>query len=87
MSEMVTRVAKAMAENAGFCWENCAQSQWESDARAGIMAMRDPTVEMLIAAQEDWMCVRAAEERGDFIWRAMIDTAVSDMTKKRKSKP
>lgn len=42
-----------------------------------IEEMREPTVEMLVAAQEEWMCVRAAEERGDFIWRAMIDAALS----------
>lgn len=82
MSEMVTRVARAMAESSGFCWDNCAQSQWERDARAGIEAMREPTVEMLVAAQEDWMCVRASEERGDFIWRAMIDCALSGETGK-----
>lgn len=38
MSEIMT-VAKAMAEAAGFCWENCAQSQWERDAEAGIRAL------------------------------------------------
>ena len=32
-------VARAMAENAGFAWEYCAQSQWKSDARAGIEAI------------------------------------------------
>lgn len=41
MDEIIERVARAMAENAGFCWENCAQSQWRGDARAGINAMRD----------------------------------------------
>lgn len=40
-----------------------------------VIVPREPTVEMLVAAQEDWMCVRAAEERGDFIWRAMIDAS------------
>jgi hypothetical protein len=49
MTEMVTRVARAMAEAAGFAWENCAQPQWERDARAAIEAMREPTVEMLAA--------------------------------------
>lgn len=37
MSEkLVELVARAMAENAGFCWENCTQSQWMSDARAAV---------------------------------------------------
>jgi len=30
---------KAMAEAAGFCWENCAQSQWIRDAEAGLKAV------------------------------------------------
>ena len=34
--EMVLRGAQAMAENAGFCWDNCAQSQWISDMRVGL---------------------------------------------------
>ena len=46
VSEMIERVARAMAENAGFAWEACAQSQWRSDARAGIMAMTESTNEM-----------------------------------------
>jgi hypothetical protein len=72
---MIERVAKAMAESAGFCWENCAQSQWCRDARAGIAAMREPTEAMQfegakIGGQEcsllDATC----------IWQAMIDAAL-----------
>jgi len=36
--EMVKAGAKAAAEAAGFCWDNCAQSQWERDMRAGLQA-------------------------------------------------
>lgn len=50
--DMIERVARAMAENAGFSWEHCAQSQWKSDARAGIVAMRVPTEEMVHGANE-----------------------------------
>ena len=34
-----------------------------------------PTVKMLVAAQEEWLCVRASEERGSFIWDAMLTAA------------
>lgn len=71
MNEMLHRVTVAIA--VANSDENC---EYQKMARAAIEAMREPTVEMLTAAQEDWMCVRAAEERGDFIWRAMIDEAV-----------
>lgn len=52
MSEMVERVARAMAEGAGFCWENCAQSQWRDDAKNAIEAMREPTPDMMKAVWE-----------------------------------
>lgn len=70
MSAMVDRVAQAMAENAGFCWENCAQTQWKSDARAGITAMREPTFD------PDLINYSCEMTRADF-WRAMIDEALS----------
>jgi hypothetical protein len=79
MSEMIERVARAMCVQSGIDWAKQGEGQRSrnmSIAAAAIQAMREPTVEMLVAAQEDWLCVRAAEERGDFIWRAMIDTAL-----------
>lgn len=75
MNEMVERVAKAMAKADA---DNPAWKMYVREARAALEALREPTVEMLVAAQEEWMCVRAAEERGDFIWRAMIDAALSE---------
>lgn len=68
-SEIITRVAKAMAEAAGFSWEHCAQSQWERDARAGISAMREPTEAMVSAADPHGIIV------ADFksAWQTMID--------------
>jgi hypothetical protein len=88
MSEMVERVAQAIYEkwaanrSVPETWAEVSRlghsiaREARDEARAAIEAMREPTVEMLVAAQEDWMCVRAAEERGDFIWRAMINTAL-----------
>ena len=75
MSEMVTRVAMAMAENAGFCWDHCAQSQWESDARAGIEVMREPTEAMIEASNREWD--GRMSHRSSGAWRAMIDAALS----------
>jgi len=80
MSEMIERVAKAQA---GWRWDQFDEEHKNACrdlARSAIEAMREPTVEMLISAQEEWLCVRAAEERGDFIWRAMIDTALNAET-------
>lgn len=70
-NEMVERVARAMAENAGFCWENCAQSQWRSDALAGIKAMRDPTNAMLAASGLRTGVTLA-------VWWPMIEAAARD---------
>lgn len=81
---MVTRVAKAMAEAAGFSWEHCAQSQWERDARAGIEAMREPTQTMIDAGDEICPVARGTESHmmsggkvPEDYWRAMIVAALS----------
>lgn len=49
MSEMVERVAKALA---GWDWDSCPNDhdRWRSDARAAIEAMREPTQPMRDAA-------------------------------------
>ena len=67
MTEMVERVARALAEKEGFCWENCAQCVWIDDARAAIAAMREPTEAML---GPPWNYGRLE------IWQAMIDEAL-----------
>lgn len=74
MSEMVTRVARAMAEAAGFAWENCTQSQWERDARAGIAAMREPTEKMKDAGDA---LLDDTVECAHNVWNAMIDAALA----------
>lgn len=78
MSDMVDRIARVLSEDDPDCVLSIETGQHM--ARIVLEAMREPTVEMLIAAQEEWMCVRAAEERGDFIWRAMIDAALEGKT-------
>lgn len=73
---MIEQVAKAMAENAGFAWVACAQSQWITDARAGIEALRDPPDEILLAAGEPYS---GAVDRGTGLqarrdaWNKMLD--------------
>lgn len=72
-SEMVERVARAMAENAGFCWNHCAQSQWMSDARAGIEAMRKPT-DAMVDSCGNGECGKWAPGA----WANMIEAALGD---------
>lgn len=74
---MVEKVARAMAENAGFNWENCAQSQWESDATAAIKAMREPTDQMTVYGLECLPEGRHMTGAGDVqtMWRSMVDVA------------
>ncbi len=73
MSEMVTRVAKAIyyaTPHKRLYTELSAAHvrYWEKRAELAIMAMRDPTEEMLFAA--DWL------ENGTLgAWQAMIDIA------------
>jgi hypothetical protein len=72
--DMVEKVARAMAENAGFAWEYCAQSQWKSDARAGIAAMREPTEAMIEASNREWD--GRMSHRSSGAWQAMIGAAL-----------
>lgn len=84
MGEMVDRVARAMAESRDLIWENMSEfsnadetpEYYRSLARAAIAAMREPTGEMIQAANpyvkgyDDMRSSYAA-------WQAMIDAALS----------
>lgn len=81
MSEMIERVASALwaVSAKSWAWEECPPAQqagYRQHARAAIEAMRVPTVEMVVDATEDWMCVRAFEDRAEAIWDAMINRAL-----------
>src|SRR5579859_1126081 len=52
--EMVKAGAKAAEEAAGFCWDNCAQSQWERDMRAGLQAALGTAGADTTAYQDGW---------------------------------
>lgn len=73
MSEMVERVATAMARAAKDNWDIPPQSEqtWRELARAAIEAMREPT-EAMLSAGEPW-----SESNGLWrSWGAMIDEAL-----------
>jgi|UPI00076A606D hypothetical protein len=84
MTEMLERVAEAIAEHGGSNWESCLKApgqrmagMYRAMAHAAIKAMREPTSGMMEAVdcggeKADWMSGRA--------WRAgytsMIDAAL-----------
>lgn len=80
MTEMVERVAKAIAEHGGSNWETCLKApgqrmagMYRAMARAAIEAMREPTVEMCRdAAWDDY-----GPDECQTCWRAMIDAALA----------
>jgi hypothetical protein len=71
MSEMVERVAQALADAEYRSYDGDA-NHYEM-ARAAIAAMREPTDDMICAAKDEDM----AWNVGD-VWRAMIDEALAD---------
>jgi hypothetical protein len=85
MSEMIERVAAAMALKAGFIWMHMAEGEeWASDereardfwrplARVAIEAMLNPTEEMLDVG-EDVSPLKGATG----VWLAMIREALRD---------
>jgi len=48
------------------------------NAKAAIMAMREPTVDMEVAGTEAWTREAAMEDRAKVNYRAMIDYALYD---------
>ena len=76
MSNMIERVARAMAESAGFSWEHCTQEQWKADARAGIAAMREPTQAMLDEVCSSENIEPFTDKTMTSIYRNMIDAAL-----------
>ena len=72
MSEMIERVARAIAEQM-FDYPDGDKS-FHNEARAAIAAMREPTEAMQIAAiHTDGQCI--------VMWQAMIDAALSSEAK------
>lgn len=78
-------LGRAMAENAGFCWDHCAQSQWSSDALAAIeklgeigyvIAPKQPTGAMVAAAwRAHGECPDKDADIMEPIYHAMIEAA------------
>jgi hypothetical protein len=64
-----------------LCWETelpeVDKAPFRVGARAAIEALKVPTVEMVVAATEEWLCIRAQEDRAEVIWDAMLDAALT----------
>jgi hypothetical protein len=87
MNEMVERVARAIAGHNGYDPDdmsgahNIGGPMWMAfvqEARAAIEAMREPTMDMVVAGTEQWLCEAAMEDRSEANWRAMIDEALRE---------
>lgn len=67
VSETVVEAsAKAAAEAAGFCWENCAQEQWRRDMRAGLAVALSFG---LAQCQQQWQPIETAPKDIEiFVW-------------------
>lgn len=82
---LVEAVARAMT-NKTMAGVHPSYSQRRDMATAALRAIEDagwkvvpvePTPDMEIAATEDWMTIRAAEDRAAAIWSAMLKHAPS----------
>ena len=70
--DMVERVARAIAkQNHGSTWD-----EWIDEARAAIVAMREPTDTMVDGRRITRECNSAAALWAPHIWRSMIDAAL-----------
>ena len=86
MSEMIEQVARAMCKDAGYNTDDYRGTHpiwmnfWHV-ATVAISAMREPTTAMIIEANnsvsEDALDAAHASDWG-FLWRAMIDAALSE---------
>lgn len=76
-NEMIERVAKAILERD----PDMRTIEARRIARTAVEAMRVPTMDMIIQATEEWLCIRAQEDRAEVIWDAMIDSALGNPRK------
>lgn len=72
MSELVERVAIAIGRAFGDSDADIDPSVWMDEARAAIVAMREPTIDMQFAAYDGHGSDVGAA------WRKMIDAALHD---------
>lgn len=73
MSEMVERVARALADCAMEPFDEISREKFIGDARAVIKAMREPTPQMI---EEAWAAALNEDAKG--VWRDMIETALGN---------
>lgn len=79
MSEMIERMARAMAERAGRSYA-VGREVFDQAARAALEAMREPTWQMTAAAPTGITSTTSLSGGCDprEVWRAMIDQALKD---------
>jgi len=80
MSERDEAIARAMAQAIGHgmtekCLDRVPVFLAALDAAGKVVVSKEPTVEMLTAGTEEWLTVRAMEDRAAVIWRAMLAAA------------
>ena len=62
----MSEAALSAAEAARVVWVNCSVPDgWK-------LVPVEPTIEMLVEGTEDWLCIRAMEDRAATIWSAML---------------
>jgi hypothetical protein len=79
---MIDRVAKAMADNDGWGWDNAisdlGRNMWRAHARVAIAALREPTDEMAEVGFQLHTGHPCWQEDVKHAWRAMIDVALRE---------
>jgi hypothetical protein len=66
------RITKTLIE---WCRDEADEFLAALDAAGLAVVPKEPTVEMLTAGTEEWLTVRAMEDRAAVIWRAMLAAA------------
>lgn len=81
MSEMVERVAKAIAEKYAPAVDQrapYAAVMMREAAKAAIEAMREPTKAMTADAARDISIFTTIPDAADIVWRRMVDAALKE---------
>lgn len=76
MTEMIERVAKAIANQQGY-YPTLNYAAWWDQARVAIEAMRDPTAEMMDAGNAAREASISAEVNTLATWHGMLEAALS----------
>lgn len=73
MSQMIDRITDILMS------DGCGDSdQCEATARRVLAAMLEPTIDMVVAGTEQWLCEAAMEDRAEANYRAMLTAALQE---------